>query len=359
MADKFYKLDSILSRDAHYNVIFGMRSNGKTYACKEYGIKNYVKHGKQFAYIRRWDLDLQRGRGATLFDDMVANGFIDKITKHEWNNVTYKSRRWYFSRYEEDRLVLDNEPFAYAFSLSSAEHDKSTSYPNVTTIVFDEFLTRGDVCDDEFVRFTSVLSTIIRQRDDVKIFMLGNTVNKYSVYFEEMGLSNVRKMNPGDIDIYRYGESALTVAVEYADIPNKKKQKSNVYFAFQNPQLEMITSGKWEMQIYPHCPVKYKPKNILKSFFIEFFDDILQGDIVNVDSDIFVFIHQKTSEIKDRRRDLIYTNVESHQRNIFKGFGLNDSLIGKVIVDAFNHYRVFYQSNQIGEIVHSYIKATK
>ena len=34
----------------------------------------------------------------------------------------------------------------------------------------------------------------------------------------------------------------------------------DVYFAFNNPKLQMITSGAWEMAIYPHNKVKYKPK---------------------------------------------------------------------------------------------------
>ena len=36
---KFYTLNRILSKNADYNVIFGERSNGKTYATLLYGIK--------------------------------------------------------------------------------------------------------------------------------------------------------------------------------------------------------------------------------------------------------------------------------------------------------------------------------
>ena len=35
---KFYSLDGILEKDADYNIIFGERSNGKTYAALEYSI---------------------------------------------------------------------------------------------------------------------------------------------------------------------------------------------------------------------------------------------------------------------------------------------------------------------------------
>jgi len=44
---KFYDLKAILIKNADYNVIFGERSNGKTYAALKYGLENYIKTGKQ------------------------------------------------------------------------------------------------------------------------------------------------------------------------------------------------------------------------------------------------------------------------------------------------------------------------
>ena len=58
--------------------------------------------------------------------------------------------------------------------------------------------------------------------------MLGNTVNRYCPYFKEMGLAHIKEMKPGDIDLYRYGDSELTVAVEYT---TPKKNSPDEYFA--------------------------------------------------------------------------------------------------------------------------------
>ena len=66
--------------------------------------------------------------------------------------------------------MYDKQPFCYAFALSELEHDKSTAYPNVTTVLFDEFLSRKSYLPDEFVLFMNTLSTIIRERDNVKIY---------------------------------------------------------------------------------------------------------------------------------------------------------------------------------------------
>ena len=121
------------------------------------------------------------------------------------------------------------------------EHDKSTSYPDITIIVYDEAISRDGYITDEFVLFCNVLSTIIRQRDDVVIYMLGNTVNKYCPYFVEMGLTDVKNMKEGDLQVYSYGDSRLKVAVQFTDSISKKGKASDVYFAFNNPKLQMIT----------------------------------------------------------------------------------------------------------------------
>ena len=77
---KFYSLNDILSKHCDYNVIFGERSNGKTYATLEYGLRNFVKTGEQMAYIRRWREDLRGKRAESLFANHVNNGLIEKIT---------------------------------------------------------------------------------------------------------------------------------------------------------------------------------------------------------------------------------------------------------------------------------------
>ena len=230
---KYYSLKKILEKNAHYNVIFGERSNGKTYAVLEYGLKRYIEQGEQLAIIRRWQDDLIGKRAATIFDALVMNNEVTRLTGGEWTGISYQSGRWYLSRINGKKKITDEKPLAYAFSLTGMEHDKSTSYPGVTTVLFDEFLTRKMYLADEFVIFMNTLSTIIRERDNVKIFMLGNTVNKYCPYFAEMGLTHIKEMQPGMIDVYRYGDTDLLVAVEYTK-PDRKGKDNDLYFAFDN-----------------------------------------------------------------------------------------------------------------------------
>ena len=358
---KYYTIRNIIKQipDARYYVVFGERSNGKTYSTLDYCLERYFKHGERFAIIRRYREDMKGKRGASMLSALVHNKVIEKYSKGKWNGIYYYSQRWYLVKSNPDNpkdRIIDEEPIAYGFALTEMEHEKSTSYPDVKNILFDEFISRGSYLPDEFVLFQNTLSTIIREHDDVKIYMLGNTVNQYCPYFKEMGLSNVRDMTQGKIDVYTYGESGLKVAVEYSTSPEKHK-KSDVYFAFNNPKLKMITSGTWEIAIYPHLSkdMKYVPKDVLYHYFIRFEETLLMCEIVKKEDMVFTFIHMKTTPIKDDDTNIVYqpeiSPLPNYRRKLTKPMTRAD----KKIMWFFVHEKVFYQSNEVGEIVRNYL----
>ena len=359
---KFYSTSAIDKRDATYNLIFGERSNGKTYALLLKTLKDYVKNNHQMAYVRRWKEDITGRRAAQLFAGINENGEVSKLTKGEFTGIHYFSGKFYLCTYDDNGKAVygDNNILGFTFSLSDGEHNKSTSYPNIKTIVFDEFLTNKIYLNDEFVHFMNTVSTIVRKREDVKIYMLGNTVNKYCPYFKEMGLEHIQKMRQGTIDVYKYGESHLTVAVEYCKtIDNGDSKGANKYFAFNNPKLAMITGGAWELNIYPHLPYKYKDSNILLTYFIDFSDNIYQCEIINIGDIYFTYIHIKTTPIKNIDSDLIYcldyNPKPNYNRSIFKP--VNN--VQKKIAWFFANDKVFYQDNNTGDAIANYLKICK
>ena len=359
---KFYSTSAIDKRDATYNLIFGERSNGKTYSLLLKTLKDYVKNNNQMAYVRRWKEDITGRRAAQLFAGINENGEVSKLTKGEFTGVHYFSGKFYLCTYDDNGKAVygDNNILGFTFSLSDGEHNKSTSYPNIKTIVFDEFLTNKIYLNDEFVHFMNTVSTIVRKREDVKIYMLGNTVNKYCPYFKEMGLEHIQKMQQGTIDVYKYGDSHLTVAVEYCKtIDNGDSKGANKYFAFNNPKLSMITGGAWELNIYPHLPYKYKDNNILLTYFIDFSDNLYQCEIINIGAIYFTYIHIKTTPIKNIDSDLIYcldyNPKPNYNRSIFKP--VNN--VQKKIAWFFANDKVFYQDNNTGDAIANYLKICK
>ena len=354
----YYSLKNILKKNAVYNVIFGERSNGKTYATLKHGLEQYFNDGSQIAYIRRWKEDITGKRGQAVFSALVENNEIEKLSDGKFTGVHYYTGKFFLCNYDNGKPIYsDTDVLGFLFALTDVEHDKSTSYPKVNNIIFDEFLTNKLYLPDEFVTFMNVISTIVRRRETVKIFMLGNTVNKYCPYFSEMGLNNIQTMEQGEIDLYSYGESGLTVSVEYCktDKSNQRKE-SKKYFAFNNPKLQMITGGAWELAIYPHLPMKYKPLDVLLTYYIDFADNIYSCEIIEKDGVTFTYIHEKTTPIKDIDNSIIYSLEHNPKPNYNRNILSPVTKIQKKITWYFNTHNVFYQNNNVGDGVANYLK---
>lgn len=358
---KYYSLKKILSKNATYNVIFGERSNGKTYAALKLAVETWVKNKTEFAYVRRWKEDLTGKRAAQIFAALNNDGFVKTITGGEFDKIHYWAGKFYFASLDENGKVIynDNNCLGHCFAISDVEHNKSISYPKVELIIFDEFLTNKIYLPDEFINFMNVVSTIVRQRETVKILMLGNTVNKFCPYFKEMGLTNIESMKQGSIDIYRYGDSKLTVAVEYCASTNKTDKKSNLYFAFDNPKLSMITGGAWELDLYPHLPIKYKPKDVLLRYFIIFSGKIYDCNIISTGDFYFTYIHEKTTDIKNPDKYIVYSLEQSAKPNYNTRITKPQNRVQQKILWFFEHNRVFFQNNDVGNAIHNYIKVSK
>lgn len=369
----YYSLTPIKERNARYNVIFGERSDGKSFAVEFEGLVQYLDSGAQMSIVRRYDMDFTNKSGVqTTFEHFISNkkygNILKKISDGKWCDITYYAGAWYLCTYTEKGARLrDTKPFCYGFALSNMEHNKSTSYPRIELILFDEFLTRDAYLPDEFILFQNVLSTIIRDRDNVTIYMCGNTVNKYSIYFKEMGLDNVQKMEQGQIDVYEFAvykdnkmtEQVLRIAVEFSGNRRKNGKESDVYFSFNNPKLKMITGGLWEIAIYPHLPENYTRDDIIFEYFVMWEGVILHCEIIEKENKIFTYIHKKTTFIKYEDADIIFS-VDYHEgynyrRRLTKPF--DD--IGKKIYWFYQTERVFYQDNEVGEIMRNYLQWSK
>jgi len=392
---QYYSLDNIHKKSnmsAHYYMIFGERSNGKTFSVLELMVKNFWEKGEQGVYLRRYEEHIKGNRGKKVFAGIVAAGIIEKITDGEWTGVEYYNREYYFSRKSETNgsIVKHSAPFCMAMAVSQAESYKGNAFPYVTTLCFDEFLTRDRYMIDEYVEFNSIVSTITRLSARLTIYLLGNTVNYYSPYFDEMGI-DITDMKPGDIKECPYGRMINgrlvegMLMAEYVPSPVKEGEgkDSDVYFAFENKKLSMITEGAWELPLYPHSPMTILGKNIIETFFIDYRDIILQGDIVMQDDSLFIYIHLKTGKIKEVEKKKEYDKKMRDDPTFYKqnkgqaysgpmkmvyslnaGPGMHESknLIGNYkhklaerIGNMFLNDLVYYQNNAIGMLVADYI----
>ena len=355
---KYYTTTQIDKTSCTYRIIIGIRSNGKTTAVLGKILKwhcdtNFSRSG---CYIRRYREDLRGNSEVT--QNLVTLGWVEKYSKGKYNAIRYYQNKWNLVKLNAkgEQIEVCPTPFMYAFCLSEQERYKSKQYPTIDIIVEDEFLTRNYYLKDEFIMFQNLISTIIRDRSDVVIYMLGNTVNKYCPYFEEMGLTNIAKQKQGTIDLYTYGKDERPlVAVEYCEGVAKE---NNFYFAFNNPRLAMITQGTWEIDIYPHLPFKYEISDKLFSFFIDFKKNILEGEVIFKDDNLFIYLHKKTTPIKEEIYP-VYSLNPSPKRNYSVNIFKPSNDVERLIANLFIRKKVFYQTNEVGEIVRNWLMEQK
>lgn len=236
----YWNIQKILATKSDFNLVIGQRGNGKTYGVLRHFLKMYKKTKKRFVYIRRWEEDIKGYRMEQLFAPF--RNLIDELFGDKYS-IMYKNHK--FLLVNENGTCIDI--LGYTMSISASSHVKSISYNNVGYILYDEFIRMSGEQElrDEQSRFDNLLSTIIRgDNENVKVFMLANTVSKYTPYFLRFGI-DINKVKQGTIftkDIKLDNGLILKIALEYCEFNKEVSDKISKYTTNA-----MIRSGEWEI----------------------------------------------------------------------------------------------------------------
>ena len=236
----YWNINPILGKHGDFNLVIGQRGNGKTFGVLRHFLECYKKTKKRFCYIRRWDEDVKAFRMEQLFAPF--RNVIDELFGEEFT-IQYRNHKFYLVNGNDTKI----DCIGYVLSLSSSHHTKSIAYTNVGSILYDEFIRMSGEQElkDELSRFDNTLSTIIRgDNTNVVIWMLANTVSKYSPYFLRFGI-DINKVEQGTVtvkDIPLETGEVLKVALEYCEFNEEASKKISKYSTNA-----MIKSGKWEI----------------------------------------------------------------------------------------------------------------
>lgn len=195
----WYNGNEVLTHNCILNYIIGNRGCGKTFWSKEWCLKDFIKTGKQFVYVRRYMSELEGGKKEKWFDDIRKN-----FPNHDL-------------KVKGMTLFCDGKPCGYFMTLSTAITNKSVPFPDVNKIIFDEFITndiRRPYLQNEVIEFMDLLSTIIRLKSGMRIFLLSNAISITNPYFAFYGVSKLTK---------RFTKPNKVTLIEYVDNPEYKK----------------------------------------------------------------------------------------------------------------------------------------
>lgn len=170
----YYNYDKLYSYNARYNFLVTGRGYGKTFGAKRKAINDAIRSDDQFIYLRRYKEELAAAR-TTFFND-----------------IHYLYPNWEFKVQGNTAYAKLNNPKAdwktigFFVALSQSQSYKSVAYPNVKTIIFDEFIIeKGNIhyIPDESTVFNNFYSTVDRYKDKTKVFFLANSVSIMNPYF--------------------------------------------------------------------------------------------------------------------------------------------------------------------------------
>lgn len=345
--------------DCSYLILFGERANGKTYSALDMMLEDYTTKKWESIYLRRYREDITATEMKDLFEAHEKNNRILTWTNGKFSRVFLKSSRFYLANMDDSgQWILDDRPFARVMCLTSYQRYQGKPYPFVNNIIFDEFMTRKGYLPNEFAMFRSIVSSVFRdERPDGKVYMLANTVNKSCPYFTEMGLNHVYDMEQGASEIYTYGKSGLKVYVEYIESSQKYGGKeTDRFFAFGRPDVNMITTGAWEMAIYPRLPDGYEParKDIILWFFIRFENWTIAGRIISTKEGDYIWFTPWTSTLNDT--DYVYTDKADIRDTWKMALTKQSDKLSVTICKMIRQNQCFFANNETGEVLRNYLK---
>lgn len=355
-------LNEVLPYELAWNMILSIRSRGKTTNMLLWGMCLNACYGIQIEYLRQREYQITPKMCGSLFDVIRNNHYIEKITNNRYNSVYYRGGKWVYQLIDDDGNLVERAetPFCHVLAVEKYKDYKSVhNVPMGDLIIFDEFLTTGGYLDDEFYDLNDLLSTIIRERDTAHIYLLGNLVDEFSPYFDEMCLNDI-------IHDMTYGDhrklNALGTTLHVYMMPKTahvQREKINAkYFAWLNPKINAITGkrGLWAMRQFPKPP---KGKYILYNRHYYFKNDKYLCCELRYDEQtgiyyLFMYIDDY-GYIKDKH--ILYTvnSPVGYTKMIRHGLGY-DSQYDKLIKQLIKAHRDYYKDNTAGTMFESYLR---
>ena len=176
----YYNCHDLLTYNRLYNMVMGVRGHGKTYCYSNKCIALGLEQKKiSFVILVRYK------------EDMLA------IKDSWWSVVEHLYPDYIF--YTKRNIIyaqnsLESFPIGEFVILRQYQRVKRTPRPNVRIIFFDEFLNEeNDYLPNEITAFTSICDSIIRNRDNVRVFLVSNHISVLNPYFNYFGITQLGK----------------------------------------------------------------------------------------------------------------------------------------------------------------------
>lgn len=288
----YYDGSKLLSKKADINVIWGQRSNGKTFFYLRHALQTYKKTGRTFVYIRRWAEDIVVKNMTKLFDPLQAE--VEKIFGPNHEVKFYRGAFILIDTNPNEEDQMPAETLGWAIALNQVAHTKSQTFVGTKIVIFDEVLQLKSERNlaNERDAFEQTISTVLRTTQDAEIYLIGNSVTKYSWVFTTYGidLNRVKQGEVGVIELPDEQGQPTKVAYEWCEFNEKIGTRTSKYVI----NSKMARTGEFEISPVaniPHVDNEIAKEKLLCSFF---------DNVMNINLGIFVRkAHWTTLKVQD------------------------------------------------------------
>ena len=341
-----------------WSVILSERARGKTTNLLLFGLLIWWYYGTGICYIRTNEHMIMPKASKDLFSNIISWGYIEKISNGKYNNLFYKSRRWYFSHVDEDGNIdlIADTACCLMLSIDKNEQYKSVLETKNDFIIFDEFIERY-YYPNQFVMFCDLCKTILRERKSGVLVLSANTLDSQNQFLTEMMVRDtIEQMTQGDSATVTTPKGTKIFCEILGKKPpkaNKKQQVFNtLYYGFDNPKLASITGAEtWAFYNYPHTPTDFKI--IQKNHYVLFNDKLINLEICeSLEGTIFINCHMATKTYND---SVIYSMDFSTDLNHRYRFGA--TAVDKFIWKKYESNLFTYADNSVGNLIEKYVDA--
>ena len=176
----YYNCHDLLTYNRLYNMVVGVRGHGKTYCytkkCLDIGLE---QKKISFVVLVRYKEDIN-----AIKDDWWS------IVEHLYPDYIFYSQRNIIYA----KNSLETFPIGEFIALKQYMRAKRKPRPNVRIIFFDEFLNEeNDYLPNEINAFTNICDSIIRNRDNVRCYLVSNHISVINPYFNYFGIYQLGK----------------------------------------------------------------------------------------------------------------------------------------------------------------------
>lgn len=333
----FYDGYRTLTHNCLFNFIIGERGVGKTFWFKEWAIKEFLKNGWQFAYVRRYKDELKESM-KTFFDDVSI-----KFPDHEF-------------KVHGNVFLIDGKVAGRGMVLSTAKKLKSVSFPLINKMCFDEFLIEKShfrYLPDEVGAFLNLYETVARPGSghcDVTCFFMANAISWTNPYFLYFDVLKPMKKDKNNKNIWKREE----ILVELTENEDFRDSKTSTRFG---GIIKGTDYGNYSINnnflLDDDSFIEKKSKNAKYFFSFTYQKNVYGIWIDTEESKIWV------SEKIDPSYPLNYSiTLSDHKPNttLMKNLGRNAPF--KVFIEAYKKGNVFFENMTVKNITYEVIKIT-